>query len=102
MAVSPPDDVFHLYERARRGTGVLDRQLTFSSPAAYSCDFRRAEAHAGEQAPSSKGFRTLRYLFEDYALDPERRELCRGADTVSVAPQVFDLLDYLNVRRQII
>jgi TolB-like protein/Flp pilus assembly protein TadD len=52
------------------------------------------------QAPSSKGFRTLRYLFEDYALDPERRELCRGADTVSVAPQVFDLLDYLIRNRE--
>ncbi len=38
---------------------------------------------------------SLRYLFEDYALDPERRELYRGADVVSVAPQVFDLLNYL-------
>jgi TolB-like protein/tetratricopeptide (TPR) repeat protein len=42
----------------------------------------------------------LRYLFEDYALDPERRELCRGADVVSVAPQVFDLLDYLIRNRE--
>ena len=37
----------------------------------------------------------MRYLFEDYALDPERRELHRGADPVSLAPQAFDLLDYL-------
>jgi TolB-like protein/Flp pilus assembly protein TadD len=37
----------------------------------------------------------LRYLFEDYAFDTDRRELHRGADVVSVAPQVFDLLDYL-------
>jgi adenylate cyclase len=37
----------------------------------------------------------LRYLFEDYALDIERRELHRGADVVPTAPQVFDLLDYL-------
>jgi hypothetical protein len=42
----------------------------------------------------------LRYLFEDYALDPERRELSRGADTVSVAPQVFDLLEYLIRNRE--
>jgi TolB-like protein/Flp pilus assembly protein TadD len=42
----------------------------------------------------------LRYLFEDYALDPERRELSRGADVVSVAPQVFDLLDYLIRNRE--
>jgi TolB-like protein len=37
----------------------------------------------------------LRYLFEEYAFDTDRRELHRGADVVSVAPQVFDLLDYL-------
>ncbi|MBT1517183.1 winged helix-turn-helix domain-containing protein [Bradyrhizobium sp. SRL28] len=42
----------------------------------------------------------MRYLFEDYALDPERRELYRGADVVSVAPQVFDLLDYLIRNRE--
>jgi adenylate cyclase len=36
----------------------------------------------------------LRYLFEEYAFDTDRRELHRGADVVSVAPQVFDLLDY--------
>jgi adenylate cyclase len=35
------------------------------------------------------------YLFEDYALDTDRRELHRGADVVPTAPQVFDLLDYL-------
>jgi TolB-like protein len=34
----------------------------------------------------------LRYLFEDCALDPERRELLRGSDLVTVEPQVFDLL----------
>ena len=37
----------------------------------------------------------MRYLFEDYAFDTDRRELCRGLDVVSVAPQVFDLLEYL-------
>ncbi|MGB8609915.1 winged helix-turn-helix domain-containing protein, partial [Bradyrhizobium sp.] len=37
----------------------------------------------------------MRYLFEEYAFDTDRRELYRGADLVSVAPQVFDLLDYL-------
>jgi TolB-like protein len=42
----------------------------------------------------------LRYLFEDYALDLERRELYRGANVVSVAPQVFDLLDYLIRNRE--
>jgi TolB-like protein/Tfp pilus assembly protein PilF len=42
----------------------------------------------------------LRYLFEDYTLDTERRELHRGADAVSIAPQVFDLLDYLIRNRE--
>jgi len=42
----------------------------------------------------------LRYLFEDYTFDTERRELCRGADAVSTTPQVFDLLDYLIRNRE--
>jgi TolB-like protein len=42
----------------------------------------------------------LRYLFEKYAFDTDRRELHRGADVVSVAPQVFDLLDYLIRNRE--
>jgi DNA-binding winged helix-turn-helix (wHTH) protein len=42
----------------------------------------------------------VRYLFEDYTFDTDRRELRRGADVVSVAPQVFDLLDYLIRNRE--
>ena len=42
----------------------------------------------------------MRYLFEDYTLDTDRRELHRGADVVPVAPQVFDLLDYLISNRE--
>ena len=42
----------------------------------------------------------MRYLFEEYAFDTDRRELHRGADLVSVAPQVFDLLDYLIRNRE--
>jgi len=37
----------------------------------------------------------LLYLFEDCALDTDRRELRRGANLVAVEPQVFDLLEYL-------
>jgi DNA-binding winged helix-turn-helix (wHTH) protein len=37
----------------------------------------------------------LRYLFEDYALDTDRRELYRGPTVLPVTPQVFDLLAYL-------
>ena len=42
----------------------------------------------------------MRYFFEEYVLDTDRRELHRGADVVSVAPQVFDLLDYLIRNRE--
>ncbi|MBR0719214.1 tetratricopeptide repeat protein [Bradyrhizobium liaoningense] len=42
----------------------------------------------------------MRYLFEDYALDVERRELYRGVNHVSVTPQVFDLLLYLIRNRE--
>ena len=42
----------------------------------------------------------MRYLFEEYAFDTDRRELHRGSEVVSVAPQVFDLLDYLIRNRE--
>ncbi len=53
---------------------------------------------ASEVTPRRNG--NLRYLFEDYTLDTERRELHRGADAVSITPQVFDLLDYLIRNRE--
>jgi DNA-binding winged helix-turn-helix (wHTH) protein len=37
----------------------------------------------------------VRYLFENYTFDTGRRELRRGAEMIPLAPQVFDLLDYL-------
>ena len=37
----------------------------------------------------------LRYLFEDYCLDTNRRELRRDGSLVQIEPQVFDLLEYL-------
>jgi len=42
----------------------------------------------------------LRYLFEEYGFDTDRRELHRGTDAVSITPQVFDLLDYLIRNRE--
>jgi TolB-like protein len=42
----------------------------------------------------------LQYLFDEYAFDTDRREIHRGADVVSVTPQVFDLLDYLIRNRE--
>ena len=37
----------------------------------------------------------MRFLFEDYVLHAERRELRRGSSLLSVEPQVFDLLAFL-------
>src|SRR3954454_20970481 len=42
----------------------------------------------------------VRYLFEDYALDPDRRELTRHAEAVAIWPKVFDLLLYLIQNRE--
>jgi TolB-like protein/Flp pilus assembly protein TadD len=50
---------------------------------------------ASVQWEATKGIGSLRYLFEEYVFDTDRRELHRGTDLVSVTPQVFDLLDYL-------
>jgi DNA-binding winged helix-turn-helix (wHTH) protein/pimeloyl-ACP methyl ester carboxylesterase len=41
----------------------------------------------------------MRFLFDDYVLDREQRELRRGGDLVQVEPQVFDLLAYLVQHR---
>ena len=42
----------------------------------------------------------MQFLFGDYALDTDRRELRRGSEQVSTGPQVFDLLVYLVQNRE--
>ena len=42
----------------------------------------------------------MRYFFDDFSLDIERREFCRGTDVIAIAPQVFDLLGYLIGNRE--
>lgn len=42
----------------------------------------------------------MAFVFEDFVLDHERRELRRGADVVAVEPKVFDLLVHLVANRQ--
>ena len=42
----------------------------------------------------------MRYLFEGYLLDTDRRELRLGADLTPVEPQVFDVLAYLIENRE--
>jgi TolB-like protein len=42
----------------------------------------------------------VRYLFENYALDTDRRELHCATNVIAVTPQVLDLLDYLIQNRE--
>lgn len=42
----------------------------------------------------------MRYLFEDYALDTDRRELWRGGNLRPMEPQAFDLLEFLVRNRE--
>lgn len=57
-------------------------------------------AWAGLETSLAAGERPLRYLFEKCILDTDRRELRREAELIPVAPQVFDLLDYLVRNRE--
>jgi TolB-like protein len=43
----------------------------------------------------SRGDRVLRYLFDNYIFDTNRRELHYGSKAIAIAPKVFDLLDFL-------
>ena len=83
---------------AKTPASTLDVLLTFSLPAAYSLCSKCCWGPDDRRPP--KGISSLRYFFEEYAFDTDRRELHRGADVVSVAPQVFDLIDYLIRNRE--
>ena len=41
----------------------------------------------------------MQFIFEQYSLDTERRELSRRGEQVTMQPQVFDLLVYLVQNR---
>jgi TolB-like protein len=47
---------------------------------------------ASAGSPGNDG---VQFLFSNYVLDPDRRELTRGGEALPVEPQVFDLLAYL-------
>jgi TolB-like protein/tetratricopeptide (TPR) repeat protein len=42
----------------------------------------------------------LRYFFDSYVIDLNRRELCRGTQAIAVEPKVFDLLEYVIRNRE--
>jgi TolB-like protein/Flp pilus assembly protein TadD len=62
----------------------------------HSLDSCRARSRG---KPTQAGHKLL-YLFENYVLDTQRRELRCGAGFISVQPQVFDLLEYLLRNRE--
>ena len=41
----------------------------------------------------------MRFLFENYCLDVDRRELTSGSELIAIGPKVFDLLLYLVQNR---
>src|SRR5271157_2681085 len=49
--------------------------------------------------PGASAGTGVQFLFAGHVLDADRRELRRGAETVAVEPQVFDLLIYLIENR---
>jgi TolB-like protein len=51
-------------------------------------------------SPISFQDRSLPFHFEDFVLDPDRRELRRAGALVAVEPQVFDLINYLVRNRE--
>src|SRR5213082_2897715 len=42
----------------------------------------------------------VRFLFENYCLDADRRELACGSELIAIGPKVFDLLLYLVQNRE--
>jgi TolB-like protein len=50
-------------------------------------------------APEVMERRHVQFVFEDYVLDLDRRELSRGSKAIATGPQVFDLLVYLVQNR---
>lgn len=56
----------------------------------FSCGKNRTRPAQGAVLESK-----MLFLFEDFVLDPGRRELRRGSEDISLEPQVFDLLLHL-------
>ena len=62
--------------------------------------FREAAPKGVTDDRSGAGVFELLYVFENYALDPGRRELRCGETAVAMEPQAFDLLVYLIRHRE--
>lgn len=68
-------------------------RLTYSLLFPYQQLILRAEPYPVLEV--SRGDRVLRYLFDNYVFDTDRRELHCDSEAIAIAPKVFDLLDFL-------
>jgi adenylate cyclase len=73
----------------------LQKGFFFLTATLFSLPSRVLASMARPRQPEQR----MRYVFEDYALDTDRRELCRRNEVVRLEPQAFDLLQYLIQNR---
>ena len=67
------------------------------------CSFKRATGPVDPaQTPLCRSANRdhMRYQFDDFVLDFDRRELAHGSKTIEMGPQVFDLLLHLVRNRE--
>src|SRR5258705_5308630 len=75
---------------------TVQRSFSFLTGCLFSATAERASLNGMPAPPELQ----MRYLFEDYALDTDRRELSRRGDLVRLETQAFDLLEYLMRNRE--
>ena len=61
---------------------------------------RYGQAETGRFVHCTSAWGYVRYRFGDFVLDSDRREFARGAETIVIGPQVFDLLLHLVQNRE--
>src|SRR5262249_39646975 len=89
--------------RKRPAVPAVSACFTSAATRARFGDDRRAINGLPAMAMRGDGRRwegDVQYAFEDYVIDPDRRELTRSAEPVAVGPQVFDLLLHLVRNRE--
>jgi TolB-like protein len=85
--------------KADVGLGSHEGRIRALRPAYFLLTLVFILGHAAV-SQCGRGSGDLRYLFEDYVLDADRRELRRGSGLIPLAPQVFDILVYLIRNRE--
>jgi TolB-like protein len=83
-----------------RAFGAHGQLQTFPTLSGLHFSYRRHSLWLSASQGTATGELALRYHFQNCTLDTDRRELCRGAEIIPLAPQVFDLLAYLIRNRE--